>query len=37
MKELGVVSATELEMPADVTESLRDSRTEIPPAVVEDS
>lgn len=32
MKELGVASATELEMPADVTESLRDTRTEIPPA-----
>jgi Uncharacterized protein conserved in bacteria len=29
MKELGVVAATELEMPADVTESLRDSRTEL--------
>ncbi len=27
MKELGVTSATELEMPADVTESLRESRT----------
>ncbi|HEV8025295.1 MAG TPA: DNA recombination protein RmuC [Candidatus Nanopelagicales bacterium] len=30
MKELGVVSATELHMPADVTEALRDSRTELP-------
>ena len=35
MKELGVVAATELEMPADVTESLRDSRTEIPPVADE--
>ena len=27
MKELGVVSATELDIPADITESLRDSRS----------
>jgi ERCC4-type nuclease len=27
MKELGVVSATNLEVPADVTEALRDSRS----------
>jgi len=30
MKELGVVSATELDIPADITEALRDSRTELP-------
>lgn len=29
MKELGVVSATELDIPADITDSLRDSRTEL--------
>lgn len=30
MKELGVASATELEAPGDVTDALRDSRTELP-------
>lgn len=30
MKELGVASSTELEAPTDITESLRDSRTELP-------
>ena len=36
MKELGVVSGTDMEMPADVTEALRDSRTELPGPVTED-
>jgi DNA recombination protein RmuC len=41
MKELGVVSATDLEIPADITESLRDSRSvadgERPPAALPSS
>jgi DNA recombination protein RmuC len=41
MKELGVVSATDLEIPADITESLRDSRSvadgDRPPAALPSS
>jgi hypothetical protein len=36
MKELGVVSSTDLEVPSDITEALRDSRSGLP-AIESDS
>ena len=37
MKELGVVSATDLEVPSDITEALRDSRSASPETETEPS